>query len=106
MLVADKEVTTPKSSLHVFLQRSFKDGLIFNQKVWGISLNASVHGRNLIYQALFATDDDGESIKTVKEQLHYIVDLDWISLLWLPRGWMYDFRKKVSVTLKFIFRLS
>lgn len=100
MLVANKEMATPKSSLHVFLQRSFKDGLFFNQKDWGISLNASVHSRNLIYQTWFATDDDGDSIKMVKEHLHYIVDLDWISFLWLPQGWMYDFRKKSLSDIK------
>lgn len=107
MLVADKEMTTPKSSLHTFPQRPFKDVLIFNQKDWGISLNTSVHGRNLIYRTWFADDDDWDSIKMLKEHFCYHVDLEWISLFWLPQGQMYIFRKKkVTVTLKFIFRLS
>lgn len=45
MLVTDKERTTPKSNLHVFLQRSFNKFLICNQKDGGLSLNASVYGK-------------------------------------------------------------
>lgn len=96
MLVADKEMATLKSRLRAFLQRSFKDVLIFNEEDWSISLNTSVHSRKLIYWTWFATDDDQDSIKMLKEHLHYIVDLQWISLFWLPQGQMYNFREKKS----------
>lgn len=61
MVVADKEMTTPKSRLPTFLQRSLKKILIFNQKDWGISLNTSVCGRNLIYLTWFTTDDEQDN---------------------------------------------
>lgn len=103
MLVADKEMATPKSSLHAFLQSSFKDVLIFNQKDWSTSLNTSVHGRNLIYWTWFATDGDRDSIKMLKEHLHYIVNFPFLASTGLDVRFQ---EKKVSVTFKFIFRLS
>lgn len=51
--------------------------LVFDQKDWGISLNISAaHGRNLIYWTWFATDDDQEPSKRLKEYFHYILDFE------------------------------